>query len=188
MTTRLQKLFFYNVNYLPNIQKVITSKSAYSSFVNDNIYQITTHLFQSFFLFFKDPVVTRIMRDEKIPIISFVANTGGLLGLCMGFSLVSVFEIMFHCGGAVKKELLRRRKHQTPRNADQSKVVCKNRSLQVVVNRTDRGPSEQSENFIIDEEKSNNDEIRVVSPLTSPVLTSKSNVKFKKNGPNSFLR
>ena len=50
------------------------------------------------------------MRDEKIPIISFVANTGGLLGLCMGFSLVSVFEIMFHCGGAIKKEVLRRRK------------------------------------------------------------------------------
>ena len=51
-----------------------------------------------FFLFyFQDPVVTRIKRDQKIPIIGFVANTGGLLGLCMGFSLVSVFEIIYHC-------------------------------------------------------------------------------------------
>ena len=28
--------------------------------------------------------------------IGFVANTGGLLGLCMGFSLVSAFEILYH--------------------------------------------------------------------------------------------
>lgn len=46
---------------------------------------------------FQDPVVTRIKRDQKIPIIGFVANTGGLLGLCMGFSLVSAFEIVYHC-------------------------------------------------------------------------------------------
>ncbi len=31
-------------------------------------------------VYIKDPVVTRIMRDQKIPIIAFVANTGGLLG------------------------------------------------------------------------------------------------------------
>ena len=58
------------------------------------------------------------MRDEKIPIISFVANTGGLLGLCMGFSLVSVFEIVFHCGGAMKKEFMRRKRQQISRKAD----------------------------------------------------------------------
>jgi len=45
----------------------------------------------------QDPVVTRIKRDQKIPLIGFVANTGGLLGLCMGFSLVSAFEIVYHC-------------------------------------------------------------------------------------------
>ena len=55
-------------------------------------------------VYIKDPVVTRILRDEKIPVIAFVANTGGLLGLCMGFSLVSVFEIVYHaCGTARKK-------------------------------------------------------------------------------------
>ncbi len=35
--------------------------------------------------------------------IAFVANTGGLLGLCMGFSLVSLFEILYHVLGAVSK-------------------------------------------------------------------------------------
>ncbi len=48
-------------------------------------------------VYIKDPVVTRIKRDQKIPLIGFVANTGGLLGLCMGFSLVSAFEIVYHC-------------------------------------------------------------------------------------------
>ena len=27
----------------------------------------------------------------------FIANSGGLLGLCMGFSLVSLAEIVYHC-------------------------------------------------------------------------------------------
>ena len=54
-------------------------------------------------VYIKDPVVTRIMRDQKIPIIAFVANTGGLLGLCMGFSLVSVFEVLYHLMGAARK-------------------------------------------------------------------------------------
>ena len=43
------------------------------------------------------------MRDQKITVIAFVANTGGLLGLCMGFSLVSVFEIVYHVIGAAVK-------------------------------------------------------------------------------------
>ena len=54
-------------------------------------------------VYIKDPVVTRIMRDQKIPIIAFVANTGGLLGLCMGFSLVSAFEVLFHVFSAIKR-------------------------------------------------------------------------------------
>ena len=41
-------------------------------------------------------VVTRdinyitLRRDQKIPVIWFVANSGGILGLCMGFSMVTV--------------------------------------------------------------------------------------------------
>jgi hypothetical protein len=57
-------------------------------------------------VYIKDPVVTRIKRDQKIPIIGFVANTGGLLGLCMGFSLISAFEIIFHFLISIKKMYL----------------------------------------------------------------------------------
>jgi hypothetical protein len=45
---------------------------------------------------FKDPYYTLIKRDEQMSIISFLGNTGGLLGLCMGMSLVSIFEIVYH--------------------------------------------------------------------------------------------
>ena len=48
------------------------------------------------------------MRDQKIPVIAFVANTGGLLGLCMGFSLVSVFEVLYHALTAARNALSKR--------------------------------------------------------------------------------
>ena len=38
-------------------------------------------------IYIKEPVVTQIMRDQKIPIIAFVANTGGLLGSLKASSL-----------------------------------------------------------------------------------------------------
>ena len=44
----------------------------------------------------QEPVVTNIWRDQKTPVINFIAYTGGLLGLCMGFSLVSLFEILYY--------------------------------------------------------------------------------------------
>ena len=47
-------------------------------------------------IYIKQPVVTKILRDQRIPIIWFVANCGGILGLCMGFSIVTVFEVL-HC-------------------------------------------------------------------------------------------
>ena len=44
----------------------------------------------------QDSYVKKFIKDEKITRISFLANAGGLLGLCMGFSLVSLFEIIFY--------------------------------------------------------------------------------------------
>ena len=45
---------------------------------------------------FKDPYYMLIKRDEQMSMLSFLGNTGGLLGLCMGMSLVSIFEIVYH--------------------------------------------------------------------------------------------
>ena len=49
-------------------------------------------------VYVKDSFSTQIVRDEKMTRTSFVANVGGLLGLCMGFSLVSWGEF-FSCRG-----------------------------------------------------------------------------------------
>ena len=46
-------------------------------------------------IYIKPPVVTRIIKDENIPVIQFVANCGGILGLCMGCSLVTGFEVLY---------------------------------------------------------------------------------------------
>ena len=47
-------------------------------------------------MLFKDSYVKKFIKDEKITRISFLANAGGLLGLCMGFSVISVAEIIYH--------------------------------------------------------------------------------------------
>lgn len=47
-------------------------------------------------LFLRDPYYTNIKRDTEITLISFIGNTGGLLGLCMGLSAISLFELFYH--------------------------------------------------------------------------------------------
>ena len=48
------------------------------------------------YIYIKDPYYTSMRKDENIAVISFIGNAGGLLGLCMGLSFVSVFEIVYH--------------------------------------------------------------------------------------------
>lgn len=47
-------------------------------------------------MFIKDPYYTKIVRSEGMSVISFISTAGGLLGLCMGLSFVSIFEILYH--------------------------------------------------------------------------------------------
>ena len=47
-------------------------------------------------IFMKSPFVTRFLKDEKEGIVAYVAKSGGLLGLAMGFSVVSCFEIVYY--------------------------------------------------------------------------------------------
>merc|ERR1719361_124278 len=47
-------------------------------------------------IYIKDPAVEVVKKDQKIPVIWFVANVGGILGLCMGCSLVTIFEVLHH--------------------------------------------------------------------------------------------
>ena len=78
----------------------VTLNSSNLKDLEEDIFQYAKKNLAVVNVYIKDPVVTRIMRDQKIPVIAFVANTGGLLGLCMGFSLVSLFEILYHLIGS----------------------------------------------------------------------------------------
>ena len=46
-------------------------------------------------IFLKDPFVQKIVREEKISLITFVGSVGGLLGLFLGFSFMSSIEIVY---------------------------------------------------------------------------------------------
>ena len=43
----------------------------------------------------KDPFVEEIIREEKITLIQFIGSVGGLLGLFMGLSFISLVEIFY---------------------------------------------------------------------------------------------
>ena len=43
----------------------------------------------------QSPYVTKMKRDVAMTFTSYVANSGGLLGLCLGFSLISGIELIF---------------------------------------------------------------------------------------------
>jgi hypothetical protein len=45
--------------------------------------------------------VPKVKRDEQMTILSFIGNAGGLLGLCMGLSMISIVEIIFYCAVAL---------------------------------------------------------------------------------------
>ena len=47
-------------------------------------------------VFIKDPFFTKIVREEAISFIEFLGNIGGLLGLFLGVSIISCFEIVCH--------------------------------------------------------------------------------------------
>ena len=52
-------------------------------------------------VYIKDPFYTKIKRDEQMTVISFIGNIGGLLGLCLGLSMISIFEIVYFAFGFV---------------------------------------------------------------------------------------
>ena len=55
-------------------------------------------------VYIREPFVEVLVVDEDTSIMDFISSVGGLLGLCMGFSFVTVGEICyFFCLGIFSK-------------------------------------------------------------------------------------
>jgi hypothetical protein len=121
----LQKLVFicsdetkskiFELNHSPSIScKEIISANNSTRICNENDKANTTKVYSNEYLynfmfnyarnnlavlkvFIKDPYYTKIKKDEQMTFVAFVGNAGGLAGLCMGLSLVSIFEVFYHC-------------------------------------------------------------------------------------------
>ena len=47
--------------------------------------------------FFETSTVFEFSRDQRLTMVGFISQMGGLLGLWMGFSFISAFEILYWC-------------------------------------------------------------------------------------------
>ena len=73
-------------------------------------------------IYLKEPYYTNIIRDRQITFISFVGNTGGLVGLCLGLSFISIFEGIYHFFNFVASGftlLLKSRKSGEPQSQEE---------------------------------------------------------------------
>ena len=94
-----------NMNHIWPERSISTFNTTFSEELKDFIFQYAKSNMMILKVFIGETTATKILKDEKTSIISFIANTGGLLGLCMGFSVVSIFEIMSHLWTSVYKFL-----------------------------------------------------------------------------------
>ena len=47
-------------------------------------------------IYIREPFTEKILIDQEISVFSFVSDIGGLMGLFMGFSVVSIVEVIYH--------------------------------------------------------------------------------------------
>ena len=92
---------------LPNITDYCTSENRFNSGMMTNktmlknieyqVYKYARENLAIINIFIKESYTKRFRKTEKMSRISYIASSGGLLGLCMGFSFVSLAEILYHC-------------------------------------------------------------------------------------------
>jgi hypothetical protein len=63
--------------------------------VKNFIFKYAAENFAVLRVLIRKPYYTLIMQDEEFSYISYIGNVGGLLGLSMGLSFISIFEIVY---------------------------------------------------------------------------------------------
>ena len=57
-------------------------------YIEENIIRLT--------VFLKNLYVQVVRRSEKMSTITLISNVGGVMGLCLGFSVLSLVEIIYY--------------------------------------------------------------------------------------------
>ena len=68
----------------------------------------------------KDPYAQKFQKEEKMPIISYIANLGGLLGFGLGFSVITGIEIVYHFLSAIILSVFRKSSSSHTANIEDS--------------------------------------------------------------------
>ena len=97
------KLSCQNISFARNIEQVCSDKNMPNSIavkqnqiLSNYLYEYAKTNFAVLRVYIKDPFYTKIKRHEEMSRLTFMGSVGGLLGLSMGFSIVSIFEILYH--------------------------------------------------------------------------------------------
>lgn len=64
--------------------------------LKDVVLEYTRDNILSMEIFFADNAVTKVVKDEKLSFIWYIAAIGGILGLCMGMSVITFFELLWY--------------------------------------------------------------------------------------------
>ena len=62
----------------------------------DTIQEYASDNLAKILVMIRDPYVQKVRREQAMTVTGFLANTGGLLGLCLGFSVISLAELVYH--------------------------------------------------------------------------------------------
>ena len=72
--------------------KNVTGEDESKEFI-ENVIRYTEDNVAKIRVFITTPHVTEIVRDERMSFTTLISNIGGLLGVCIGFSIISLAEI-----------------------------------------------------------------------------------------------
>ena len=73
------------------------------SLLKDELFEYGKQNLALIHVMIQSPYTTKIKRDVTMTLTNYVGNTGGLLGLCLGFSFISFIEIIFWCCFCIKE-------------------------------------------------------------------------------------
>ena len=59
-------------------------------------------------IYLKDPYYTNIKREVAMTLTSFIGTAGGLVGLCVGLSFISIVELLYHFSNSCITHLFNR--------------------------------------------------------------------------------